>query len=414
MAFAFPRLTYASVPFVQEGARSEHFELVKLVEGEVDGIFSVEGRPGFVIKASNRFWRFDTQGHLLEQNRHTATEACGTSFDLLEPEDSTGSWRVLRREWLLTGTDMSSELPLERMPPADRPRLIGLLEQSDRVIPLQAGSSRWAGFQGFALQVNGAWRGYDLSSWSDSLWYELPLQSKEVKDRESKLWELHELDGTHRQAKPRLRQAVLASLGPDSLALLEATDFSRRSVEFSEGFGWWVFWKTVGWWLLGGLPGQPPYAYWGGIGTFVLRHEGDTLRFRATASLGERDDDGVSAGNLRLLELPGGLRLLRVTSPGMEHSKFYTKQGLTNKAHDEVGLYLVRSPRIAPDPALAGSWLPEIHGLTWGTWEYPSGSVDFGSGTLVQTFAQAPDSLSESFDDMPRGGRVLPQPFRQI
>lgn len=414
MAFALPRLARAAIPFVQEGARSPRFELARIVDGEVDGIFAVEGRPGFVVKASNRLWRFDAQGHLLDMSRHSSTEACGVRFEMREPDDSAGSWRVFRREWLLTGSDEAIGLPLERIEPRDRDRVDAALKRTDVVVPLGAGSSRVSMFRGLALRSGGEWRGLDLSAWSDSLWWDLPLRSEKVKDRENELWEVHELVKGHALSPSRLRQAELAPLEADSSEPLEAIDFSRRGVEFSEGFGWWVFWKTIGWWLLGGLPGQPPYAYWSGVGTFALKHQGEVLKFRATAALGELGEDGVTAGNLRLVDLPGGLRLLRVTGPGMEHSKFYTKDGLTDQAHDEVGLYLVRTPRRAPSNALSGTWLPDITGPTWGTWEYPSGFVDFGPGNLGQTFAMAPESLSESQDDMPRGGRVSPQPFRQI
>lgn len=414
MAFVLPRLSRASIPFVQEGARSPRFELARIVDGEVDGIFAVEGRPGFVVKASNRLWRFDAQGHLVDHNRRSQTEACGVRFEMHEPQDSAGSWRAFRREWLLTGNDEAIELPLERIEPHERDRVDAALGRSDVVIPLRAGSSRVPGFRGLALRSGGRWSGLDLSSWNDSLWWDLPIRSEEVKDRESELWAVHELVKGHPLATSRLQQAVRAPLEPDSTEPLEAIDFSRRGVEFSDGFGWWVFWKTIGWWLLGGLPGQPPYAYWSGVGTFALKHQGEVLKFRATAALGELGEDGVTAGNLRLVDLPGGLRLLRVTSPGMEHSKFYTKEGLTDRAHDEVGLYLVRSPRQALPNALAGSWLPDIAGLTWGTWEYPSGHVDFGPGVPRRAFAVAPGSLSESQHDMPRGGRVTPQTFGQI
>jgi hypothetical protein len=414
MAFVLPKLSRAAVPFVQEGARSPRFELVRIVDGEVDGIFAVEGRPGFVVKASNRLWRFDEQGHLLDLGRRASTEACGVRFEMHEPEDSTGSWRAFRREWLLTGSDEAIELPLERIDSEDRARVDAALKRADVVVPLGAGSSRVPMFRGLALRSGGLWSGMDLSSWSDSQWWDLPIRSEEVKDRGSELWEVHELVKGHALAPSRLRKAEMAPLEADSSEPLEAIDFSRRGVEFSEGFGLWVFWKTIGWWLFRGLSGQPPYAYWSGVGTFALKHQGDVLKFRATAALGELGEDGVTAGNLRLVDLPGGLRLLRVTGPGMEHSKFYEKDGLTDKAHDEVGLYLVRTPRQVPSNALSGTWLPDITGPTWGTWEYPSGFVDFGPGNLGQTFAIAPESLSESQDDLPRGGRVVPQPFRQI
>lgn len=414
MAFVLPRLSSASVPFVQEGARSEHFELAKLVEGEIDGLFAVEGVPGFVVKASNRFWRFDAQGVLVGQTRRTRVTAGGASFGLVEPKDSTGSWRVFRQEWLLTGSEARHELPVTAMASQERFRLVDLLERSTAVARLRGGSSRVAGFRGLALRLDGAWQGFDLSSWDDAVYQDLPLRTEEVKDRESELWEVHDVVGSNPPGPFPLHLARDVPDGPESLPALEATDFSRRSVEFSDGFGGWVFWKTIGWWLLAGYPGQPPYAYWGGVGTFAFQHQGETLRFRATASLGELGEDGVAADNLRLLELPGDLKLLRVYSPGKRHSKFYTRPGLEDQAHDEVGLYLVRRRGGPPQPALAGSWLPEVQGLTWGTWQYPSGNVDFGPGIPAQAFAQAPESLSESQHDMPRGGRVVPQPFRQI
>lgn len=413
MTLALPRLTDASVPYVQEGARSAHYELTKLVDGEIGGIFSVAGRPGFFVYTTYRFWHFDARGRLLGTSPETDVGPHGVGFDLIHPDTSTGIWRAWRRDWLLTGNDIPAEIPIEPVPKDDPAALMPLLRSADEIHEVSGYSPDHNGFHGIATRQGQDWKVLDLMAWDDSIRSNLPCTKKETKDRESAIWTAYVLDSLKDVPPSVLKQGHSLEWGGDSSAMA-ATNFSRRSIEFDEGFGAWVFWKTIGWWLLGGLPGRPPSAYWGGVGTFSLRHRGEELRFRATASSGEYGSRAfeVTADNLDLLELPGNLRLLRVVAPGKEHSLFYDKDGLTDKAHDEVGLYLVRER--APEAAvLKGSWLPEVEGLTWGTRRFPSGTVAFSEGP-TRAFAQVPESESESKHDMPRGGRVLPQPFGQI
>ncbi|MEN9352901.1 MAG: hypothetical protein RL318_226 [Fibrobacterota bacterium] len=416
MALTLPRLTDASVPYVQDGARSEHWELVKLVEGEIDGIFSVTGRPGFFVKTTNRFWQFDEEGRVLGMSFSTDVGPHGVGFDLIHPDSPAVAWKAFRRDWLMTGNDKPAAIPIETAPKDDVAALLARLDSAEEIQEVSGYSPDHNGFRGFAVKEGKDWKVLDVMAWDDSARYRISVTRKEVKDREQELWTAHELDHGKRQRQCLLKQGNSPIRDENSRELV-ATNFSIRSIEFDEGFGAWVFWKTVGWWLAAlfapNLHGSVPYAYWGGAGTFALKHQGETLRFRATASSGEDHTDGVVAyaPNLDLLEMSGGLRVLRVVTPGKEHNLHYEK-GLGSTAHDEVGLYLVR--RRAPDVSeLKGQWLPEVKGLTWGTWQFPSGQVDFSAGPS-RAFAQVPESESESRDDLPRGGRVLPQSFGQI
>ncbi|MBK8802672.1 MAG: hypothetical protein IPN71_11575 [Fibrobacteres bacterium] len=397
---------------IQEGAGSERFELAKLVDGEISGVFSVEGRSGFLVKAGHRFLRFDAQGRLLDLAKSHVPDDRGNEFDLISPETDTGAWRISHCQWLASGDHGSRELPMERIPVQDSQRLDDALSEAPQIVPLQAGSSTAKSFRGIAVRTGEKWIGFDLSHWEEPTWYGLPIRTETVKDREDELWHVHGWRG--KPSDPLLRLATNSRLDSGETSL-KPLDFSRRSVEFHEGLLGWVLWNAVGRWFLSGLPGQPPYAYWGGVGTFAFQHGGEQLRFRATASLGEPGEGGVGAENLRLLELPGGIRLLRVHSPGTKNSRHYTKDGLDRRAHDEVGLYVVRSRVANSEVALPRSWVPEVEGLVWGTWDYPTGSIRFqGDSEPKRAFAQVPASVAESQGGMPRGGRLLPQPLQHV
>ncbi|QQS03747.1 MAG: hypothetical protein IPK50_15760 [Fibrobacterota bacterium] len=404
------RIWGSEVHYIQEGAGSERFELAKLVDGEISGVFTVEGRSGFVVKAGRRFLRFDAQGRLLDLAKSDVPDDRGNEFDLISPETDTGAWRISHCQWLASGDHGSRELLVERISHQDARMLDDVLSGAQRIVPLQASSSNAKTFRGIAVWTRENWIVYDLSHWEESAWYGLPIRTETVKDRDVDLWHVHGWQG--RPSDPLLRLATSSQDFSDST--LKSLDFSRRSVEFHEGLLGWVLWNAVGRWFLSGLPGQPPYAYWGGVGTFAFQYGGEQLRFRATASLGEPGAEGVKAENLRLLELPGGIRLLRVYAPGTKNSLQYSKEGLDRRAHDEVGLYVVRSRDSNSEVALPRSWVPEVEGLTWGTWDFPTGSIRFQEDSEpMRAFAQVPASVAESQDGMPRGGRLLPQPLRQ-
>lgn len=411
MAFAFPFPLRAAPSMVHKSPRSEHYELTKLVDGELRGLFTVEGQPGFVVVADHHFLRFDDQGNLVDLVRTESVDDNGNSFEILPSDPSAESWSVHRGDWLVSGDRTFHPLPMVSLAEGETARLDSLAQRADQVAPLYATSSPSGRFRGMALRIDGIWTAYDLSSWKDSEWGSKDLRTETVKDRSSELWMVHRWG---RHPRPSLLQRPRPGTGDSTRVVFRDLGFSPRSVQFHEGFPLWLFWKTIGWWLLAGLPGQSPYAYLGGVGTFAIHHGGEDLSFRATASWGD-DGPGVNSENQVLLELPGGTKLLRLYPPGAIHNEYYTQDGLTDAAHDEVGLYVVRPRPVVGPHDLPASWLPTVSGLAWSTWRYPTGRVRFsGNEPSVRSFALAPPSVSESQMGLRRGGRVLPQPIRQI
>jgi hypothetical protein len=412
MTFALPRLSFGSPPYVQKGARSAHYELVKLVEGEIDGVFAVEGLSGFVVAAHYNFWRFDAQGRLVDFSSRTDVGPHGESFKILQ-KDSAAPWQAFRSDWLLTGDPALKEIPIEPLPPEDSARLLQELGKAEHFFEVVGGGIEKGWCHGFAVKNDGRWRVLDLSRWEEKKRINLPYTKKKTEDRGNRLWTTCSWDRLKTEP-PCVLDRGTAFWAGDSLSPLSLTGFSRRSIGYDEGFGAWLFWNTFGWILFAGYGGRPPSAYWNGVSTFSLHQGNEELRFRASAFKAMWTLNPPNAANLRVLDFPGGVRLLRVVEPGKEHDIFNERYaGSGDRAHDEVGLYMVREIPAPPANALQGHWLPAVRGLSWTHSGYPKCQVDFEDGSR-QLFADVPDSVSESQFDMPRGGRVLPQPFRQI
>jgi hypothetical protein len=315
-------------------ASSENYELVKVIDGSINGIFFNEQTQQIIVDSNNMLWKIDQQGIVIgKMVKQQHFFASGYAFDLKGYNDWIYSGELYNKKYQNSIDARNYNLT----------KLFALFDSAEVVEFSRERDKDYAHLynKSGAILV-------DITGRRD-------LIHKRCEIHERRFTDMNWKDVCFENYKRNNNLVIIdkslvgyrSSFESDNEeGPLRPIKFKRRQYHIEEGLLGQVV-SYVLFPLLKGLKGEMPSRYWYGDTHFELKHHDEILKFKAFTN---KKNDRINHRNLSIFEMPisspDSIKLLKISyfdnqylESGTELNELYSK---------DVGLYLVRKKGVNP------------------------------------------------------------------
>ena len=315
-------------------ASSENYELVKVIDGPINGIFFNEQTEQIIVDSKKMLWKIDQQGIVIDKMvKQQHFFASGYAFDLKSYND-----------WVYSGDKYNKKY--QNSIDARSYNLTQLTALFDTAEVVEFSRKRDKSYA-HLYSESGA-RLVDITGRSD-------LIHNRCETYERRFSNMNWKDVCFENYKRNKNLVIIdESLSGYSSSFesdneespLQPIKLKRQQYHLEEGVLGQVV-SYVLYPLLNGLPGEMPARYWYGDTHFHLKHHDETLKFKAFTN---NKNDRINHSNLSIfntpISSPESIKLLKISYFDNQHLESGTE--LNELYSKDVGLYLVRKKGLNP------------------------------------------------------------------
>ena len=314
---------------------SENYEIIKLINGPIDGVLYVPEINMILVQAGSYFWKINDKGYVID-----TLERTGGMFSsgLILKEDFFIDWvytgnkskqpysniidaSAMTKEQLKTYFDDTEIIEFERKYRDGIEVARAYLKKKDSITVLDI--SKY--FDLIDTQCDRT--GYVEGNFHKLYWDDTCLEWYEKKYKDKIIFLENTLEYSHNWE--------------DKNQSFFMQKFSKKTYHFEEGFFGWAFGNIMGRTLWAELPGKRPGTYWSGMGYFQLRHNSENLYFK---SLITNEDDQINFENISILNFPEKNESYTsfINLEYRAYNELDVEQKLNKYYEKDVGLFAIR------------------------------------------------------------------------
>jgi len=329
--------------------QSEHYEIKKLIHGQVDAILYHKPTQTTLVFADNYLWKINSRGYVTDTYRGTTNLYDSglqlRKFRLNESDNRSGDSIIEVNDWIHSGNKSDHKImKLQSLKNVSEKDLISRLNSAIAVEFLNIYATDNKEIKVALVQEGFTWTAFDLGQ----RFGELDDHFGRVKIKNMTLWNTTSLQGYKKKYTGQFEK--LSSIIPlyhpeieNINSVLHIKKFDKQFYYFEEGFLGWLKGNVLGKTIFSGWPGELPVSYWYGTGFFEIKHNSETLRFKAFTST---EDKRFNLDNFSMYSPPvdddDAIKLIRIAYKGGEHNYYDRDESLLKHHEKDVGLYVLR------------------------------------------------------------------------
>jgi hypothetical protein len=354
----------------ENNVTSENYEIIKLIDGKINGILYHADKKQIIIDAGHHTWKVNNQGRLID-----ALEGYGSwnsSGYYFNPE--------FYLDWIETG-DKQEKLFTQRIDGnaySDQ-QLFNVFNQADVVEFSIAAHNTYA----YLLSENNSTI-IDISTKRNLVHYSCGDDSyRDLK------WNQTCFEGYIKPYQDPINLLESSLHGSqetdDPLSPLRVKGFNKRKYYFEEGIGLQIIAPFV-FPFIGGTWNNLPDRYWFGDALIDLVHNNETLSFRVFADKQIKDNTNkrkVNFDNFTIYDFPEQPNVKILTLSYLSYRFSGTEKNLNDYYEDNVGLYVLRKKtQASPAGKHPQPWFINVVGLEsnreiWGNINFTDSTINY-------------------------------------
>ena len=344
----------------ENAVKSENYEVVKLINGDIDAVLHIEGTNTILVMAAGYLWKINEHGYVIDTLRGTAAlHSSGVQLWTSAWSNSAGKnfWYKRFSDWVYTGDKSERTIratDIEDTSGMSDAALRGYLDRADIVEFFSFYKKNEKKLEVCLTRKDNRWSILDITNRLGRI----DERCTEYEHRTHKIWSKTCAEGYERKYKSKvIRLSSRLPFKPnweDKSQPIFMRKFTRDMYYFEDEFGGWLIGNILGRTLLRGMPGKLPESYWYGTGYFQINHRSEQLKFKAFVS---KEADGINFDNISIYDSPesrdGDTKFIEITYRGAQHNWTDKNKKLVMYHEKEVGFYALRKKR-AQSSSLSG------------------------------------------------------------
>ena len=329
---------------------SENYEIKKIINGPIDGVFLVKENNTIIVQADEYLFKINKKGYLIDTlDRPRGIYSSGIYFK----EDYF-------IDWIYSGN--KSEQKYSKVINGDTLSATEFRRYLDSAEAVEFSSQNAGGKSTGRIFLIIKNRGFiiNTTAHAELINNECTGKFRYLNAFEKIGWNDSCMDGYKKKHTDRI-VLLQNSLSPfykwdNRSSSLYVNEFEKDVLFFEEGFAGWLFTNILGRTILSGLPGSLPASYWYGTGYFQLKHQSETLNFKAFVS---SEKEGIKFENLAIHGFPGqyrgGLKIIEITYIPNNRNYSNDHYNLNKYYESDVGLYILRKKKRTGQKIIEGA-----------------------------------------------------------